>query len=134
MRSSFGFINAVILSVTAFILFSQTALAEPLELSLDTCIALTYEDNPALQIAEAHTEQAAWTIKEAQSNKNVSIDYTHTDMRSTSPPTWSTSSEAFSPYNYFSNQVVASIPLYTGGKVENMIKQAELAQCQGSCQ
>jgi outer membrane protein len=126
MRSPFAFINTAVLSATAFIIFSQTALAAPLELSLDASIALTYKNNPALQIAEAHTEQAAWTLKEAQTNKNISIDYTHTDMRSTSPPTWSTSSEAFSPYNYFSNQIVASIPLYTGGKVENTIEQAKL--------
>ena len=29
-------------------------------------------------------------------------------------------------YNYFSNTLTASIPLYTGGKVENAIKQAQL--------
>lgn len=126
MKSPFNFIHTVVLSAAAFILFCPTAMAAPLELSLDASIDLTYKNNPALQITVAHTEQAAWAIKEAQTNRNISIDYTHTDMRSTSPPTWSASSKAFSPYNYFSNQIVASIPLYTGGKVESTIEQAKL--------
>lgn len=127
MKSPFIHVKTVFVAVAAFAIFGQTALAAPLELSLDASIALTYKNNPALQIAEARQEQSAWALKEAQTNKDVSIDYTHTDMRSNSPPTWWPSLAAVSPYNYFSNQVTASLPLYTGGKVENAIKQAKLS-------
>lgn len=126
MRSPFILVNTFVVAATAFVIFSQTTLAAPLELSLDASIALTFKNNPTLQIAEAHTEQAAWALKEAQSNKQISLDYTHTDMRSTAPPTWSPSPEAVSTYNYFSNQIIASIPLYTGGKAENTIEEAKL--------
>ncbi len=126
MKSPFILVNTAVVAAAAFVIFCQTALAAPLGLSLDASIALTYKNNPALQIVEARQEQSVWALKEAQTNKNVSLDYTHTDMRSNSPPTWSPSPEAVSPYNYFSNQIIASLPLYTGGKVENTIEQAKL--------
>lgn len=127
MKSSYCCIKTLFVPILASTLFCQTALAVPLELSLDASIALTYKNNPALQIAEARTDQTVWALREAQTNKAVSIDYTHTDMRSNSPPTWSPSSAAVSPYNYFSNQITASLPLYTGGKAENAIEQAKLS-------
>jgi len=80
-------VNTVVVTATAFVIFCQTALAAPLELTLDESIALTYKNNPALQIVEARQEQSVWALKEAQTNKNLSLDYTHTDMRSNSPPT-----------------------------------------------
>ena len=127
MKSPSILVNTVVVTATAFVIFCQTALAAPQELSLDASIALTYKNNPALQIVEARQEQSVWALKEAQANKKLSLDYTHTDMRSNSPPTWSLSPEAVSPYNYFSNQIIASMPLYTGGKVENTIEQAKLS-------
>jgi outer membrane protein len=127
MKSSYFYIKTLFVPILASALFCQTALAAPLELSLDASIALTYKNNPALQIVEARTDQTVWALREAQTNKAVSIDYTHTDMRSNSPPTWSPSSAAVSPYNYFSNQIIASLPLYTGGKAENAIEQAKLS-------
>jgi outer membrane protein TolC len=127
VKSPSVYVKTVFVPVIASVIFCQTALAAPLELSLDASIALTYKNNPALQIVEARKDQASWALSEAQTNKAVSIDYTHTDMRSNSPPTWSPSSAAVSPYNYFSNQVIASLPLYTGGKVENTIEQAKLS-------
>jgi len=121
------YLKKTVLTIIASLVFCQPAFAMPTELSLADSIALTFKNNPALQIVEARREQAAWALKEAQTNKDVSIDYTHTDMRSDSPPTWSPSLAAVSPYNYFSNQITASIPIYTGGKVENVIAQAKLS-------
>lgn len=128
MKSPLIYVKRISIPVMASVLFCQTVLAAPLELSLDASIALTYKNNPALQVAEARSNQAVWALKEARSNKAVSIDYTHTDMRSTSPPSWSPSPAAISPYNYFSNQLTASLPLYTGGKAENAIEQAKLGR------
>ena len=110
----------------ASLTFCQSALAQPIELTLDESISLALKNNPALQIVQAHKEQAAWAIKEAKSNKDVSVGYTHMDRRSTAPYTWVASLAAVSPYNYFSNQLTASVPLYTGEKIENVIKQTEI--------
>ncbi|MEN6620690.1 MAG: TolC family protein [Smithella sp.] len=127
MKSQFNYCKIAFLSLLATIVLYQSALAQPTELTLDDSIALAFKNNPSLQIVEARKEQAAWAIKEVQTNKDVSIDYTHTDRRSTAPPTWSPSLAAVSPYNYFSNQITASIPLYTGGKIENAIDQARMS-------
>lgn len=121
-----NYYKTALLSFLASLALCQPALAQPIELTLDDSIALAFKNNPSLQIVEARKEQAIWAIKEVQTNKDVSIDYVHTDRRSTATPTWSPSLAAVSPYNYFSNQITASIPLYTGGKVENAIEQAKL--------
>ena len=114
------------LPTIASLIFCQPALAMPVELSLNDSIALAFKNNPVLQIAEARKEQAAWAVREAKTSKSLSIDYTHTDIRSTSPHTWMPSLDSISPYNYFSNQITAGIPLYTGGRIENKINQAKL--------
>ena len=127
MKLRLIYLRKTILPMIALLLFCQLAYATPLELSLDDSIALTFKYNPALQIVEVRKEQSVWALKEAQTNKNVSLDFTHTDMRSNSPQSWVPSMAAVSPYNYFSNELTASIPLYTGGKLENTIEQAKLS-------
>lgn len=109
------------------LLFScQTALANPTELSLTDSIGLAFKNNPVLQIAHARQEQSAWSVREAKSAKGVAVTYTHLDRRSTEPLSWMPSLAAISPGNYFSNKLTASLPLYTGGKIENIIKQADI--------
>lgn len=121
-----AYFKTTFLSVLTFLSLYQLAFAQPIELSLNDSITLTFKNNPALQIVEARKEQAVWTIKEAQSNKKVSLDFTHIDMRSDAPYSWVPTLASVDPYNYFSNTLTASIPLYTGGKIENAIKQAQL--------
>jgi outer membrane protein len=127
VNSQLKYFKTALFSILVSSALCQPALAQPIELTLDDSIALAFKNNPSLQIVEARNEQAVWAIKEVQTNKDVSIDYTHTDRRSTAPPTWSPSLAAVSPYNYFSNQIAASIPIYTGGKIENSIEQAKLS-------
>jgi len=127
VNSQLKYFKTALFSILVSSALCQPALAQPIELTLDDSIALAFKNNPSLQIVEARNEQAVWAIKEVQTNKDVSIDYTHTDRRSTAPPTWSPSLAAVSPYNYFSNQITASIPIYTGGKIENSIEQAKLS-------
>lgn len=126
MNSQLTYLKTAFLTILASITFYQPAFAQPIELSLNDSITLTLKNNPALQIVEARKEQAVWTIKEAQSNKKVSLDFTHIDMRSDAPQSWMPTLASVDPYNYFSNTLTASIPLYTGGKIENAIKQAQL--------
>jgi len=106
--------------------FCQNVSAE-INLSLDNSVALALQNDPFLQAVEAQKEQAVWGVKEAKSSKGISLDYQHTDMRSTAPHTWQATMAAVSPYNYYSNTISASIPLYTGGRLENTIDQAKLS-------
>lgn len=114
------------LPILTLFLSCQTALANPTELSLKDSIGLAFKNNPVLQIAHARQEQSAWSVREAKSANGLAVKYTHLDRRSTEPLSWMPSLEAISPGNYFSNKLTASLPLYTGGKIENIIKQADL--------
>jgi len=106
--------------------FCQNVSAE-LNLSLDNSVALALHNDPFLQAVEAQKEQAVWGVKEAKSKTGISLDYQHIDMRSTAPHTWQATLAAVSPYNYSSNAISASIPLYTGGRLENTIDESKLS-------
>lgn len=121
-----AYCKTTFLSILTFLALYQPVFAQPIDLSLNDSIALTFKNNPALQIVEARKEQTVWAIKEAQSNKKISLDFTHIDLRSDAPHSWQPTLASVDTYNYFSNTLTASIPLYTGGKVENTIKQAQL--------
>ena len=112
----------------ALALWSSTAAAEPTALTLEESISLAMARNPVLRIAAANEEKAVGAVGEAQAAKGISVDYTHTEMRSNAPLSWMSTMAAVSPYNYFSNKISASVPLYTGGKLESVIAQAKLGQ------
>ncbi|MDF2501403.1 MAG: tolC 1 [Anaerosporomusa subterranea] len=96
--------------------FAATA---PYELTLDESIRLALANNPAIKVAEADKEKAAWTVKEAQAGKAPTLSLGHTSSRSHSDLKDSTG-------NNFENGISLSLPLYTGGKVESAIEQAKL--------
>ena len=43
-------------------------------------------------------------------------------------PSWVPSLAPVPAYNYFSNQLLLTLPIYSGGKLENIIDQAKLGQ------
>lgn len=102
----------------------QPVAAEPLALSLDECIALALKNNASMVIAKLDREKSLWAVKEAKSEKGPSISFTHTDSRYSTPPT------ATIPYylwtTIYDNEITLSLPVYSGGKLEGQIKQAEL--------
>ena len=55
----------------------QTALAAPVELSVEESIALAMKNNHDLRYAQSAREKAYWSLKEAKGNKSFSIDYTN---------------------------------------------------------
>lgn len=104
----------------------RSGLANPTELTLADTIGLAYKNNPVLQIAQARQGQSVWSLKEAKAAQGIVLKYTHLDRRSTEPLSWMPQLEAISPGNYFNNTLKASLPLYTGRKIENIITQADL--------
>ena len=126
MKSYSKCFGRILLPIVTLFILSQHAMAAAVELSLDDSIALALKNNPSIQIVEAGKEKSVWAVKQAQADKGFTVDYNHTDRRSTAPPTWVSSLSAVSPYNYFSNQLTVSLPIYTGGKLESSIDQAKL--------
>lgn len=110
---------AVALTSGFLVLNAAVVLAAPIELSLDDSIAMALQNNPTIKIADADREKAQWAISEAKGAKKLTVNLTHADKRA---KTYSYSASA----NSFSNQIALNLPLYTGGKIEAGIEQAEL--------
>lgn len=126
----------------SFLVIGQaSALAAPVELTLDDSIALALKNNPSIKMAVADKDSAAWKISEAKSANGFNFSFTHTDTRY--KKVTSSSGGAFSINgvpsgriqiyggatvynNNYDNKFTLTKPLYTGGKVEGLVQQAKL--------
>lgn len=103
--------------------FSAIAGAAPMELGLGESIDLALQNNSAMKISDAERQEAESALKAAKGAKNFTLSYTHTDKRYKLA---GTSNNEKMLYDDFSNTASVSYPLYTGGKLENTIDQAEI--------
>lgn len=115
---------ARLLPLILFVSIGHTAFANQLELTLDDSIKMALENNYDIKYAKASRENYYWAMKEAKKNKGVSIDYTRTNERYNTPPTWYNPSYSYT--TYFDNQVQLTVPLYSSGKLESAIDQSKL--------
>lgn len=102
----------------------QFGFAAPVGLSLEDSIALALKNNYAIRYALSAKEKSYWVMQEARKNKGVSLDFAHTDQRYNTPPTVTTSDYVYT--TNFDNQIVLSVPIYSGGKLESQVEQAKL--------
>ncbi|MBP2643003.1 MAG: tolC 1 [Firmicutes bacterium] len=119
------FFTGVILGAAFFVSLGSLALATPIELSLDDCISSAVKNNSTVKTAEEDKEKNRWAINEAKGNKGLSLNYTNTDYRKETASS-SGNANSSSPYNLYNHQIVLSLPLYSGGKLENLVDQSQL--------
>ena len=113
--------------IVGFIIFmatNQSVFAAPVTLSLDDSIDMALKNNYDIKYAKSNREKYYWAAKEAESNKKVSADYTHTGERYNIAP--SSLSSRYTYANNFDNQIALTLPIYSGGKLESQIDQAKL--------
>lgn len=94
-------------------------------LTLDESINLALENNEQIKIAASGMEVAQWNLEKTKGVKNISVDFSHTAAR-IGGEYWQIYDINDLPSNYFINSFSTSLPLYTGGRIENTIKQAKL--------
>lgn len=95
--------------------------AEHKSMTLDESIQMALENNRTIKQSAADMDSAQWTLKEAKSGTGPTL-------------AWSSTAEKVGGSYYsasgrdrdFTNKLTASLPIYTGGKLENTIKKAEL--------
>lgn len=95
--------------------------ADTVELTLDDSVELALKNNKDIQQSLADTETAKWALKEAKGSNGVSLSWTSTADK--------LGGNYYSGSNKdrdFSNTLSASLPIYSGGKIEGNIKKAEL--------
>jgi outer membrane protein len=125
VKGSRGFIAKLLVLIFASVL-NHSALAAPIELSLDDSIALALQNNPDITIAKSGREKLSWAIEQAKADKGFNLSFAHSDRRYNSPPSYITSLTQYAYYTKFDNQVSLSLPVYSGGKLESQIDQAKL--------
>lgn len=111
-------LTAAVIS-SALVLQILPVAASPIELSLDDSIALALKNNPTIKMAEADQAAAAGKIGEAKSAKGPTLDFSHADTEYSTDVSVKTTPK-------YTNSVSLSLPLYTGGKLEGLISQAQL--------
>lgn len=98
----------------------QTVLAAPVELSVEDSIALAIKNNHSLRYAQSARDKAYWSLKQAKGNQGFSLSFTNLSERS------SELISATKDNNEFANTLKLSLPVYSGGQLENKVKQADL--------
>lgn len=118
-----------ILSTTLLIFIisiDKSTLATPaLQLSVNDSINMALKNNYSIQYALQAKEQSYWALKEAKKNKGPTLNLTHTSQRYNTPPA-ETASNTYEYTSNFDNQLELTLPIYSGNKLENQIKQAKL--------
>ncbi len=106
-----------------FILNTAVALAAPVELTLDESIAMALRNNPTVKMAESDKNKAVWGIDQAKAGKKPTLKY---DFSGSHFKKQSTGTGKMYISDSFSHDFTLSVPLYTGGSLENKIEQAKL--------
>ncbi len=101
------------------ILSAGTVMAAPVELTLEDSVNLALENNPEVKIAMINEKKAEASLDEAEANRGFTLGYNYSMVRA--------KQEGFSAGNDFSNSLSLSLPLYTGGRLENAVDAAEIA-------
>ena len=113
-------LRAVLAALAACgILSAGTTMAAPVELTLQESVNLALENNPRMKLAMLDDMKAEAGLDEAQANRGFTLGYVHNAGRS--------KMEGFSAENSFSNGLTLSVPIYTGGRLENAVDAAEIA-------
>ncbi len=115
----------VLMAVAMVMTVTPPVLATAMELSVEDSIALALQNNYDFKYAKSAREKSYWALESARKNKGLSLDFTHTDQRYNTPPA-ETGTATYEYTTNFENQIALTVPLYSGGKLENQIKQAAL--------
>lgn len=99
---------------------APAAWANAIDLTLEESVELALKNNQSIKISEAENEVANWALEEAKGQKGFSLSYQHTDSR--------TNNSGAKISDSFSNTITASLPLYSGGRLESAINKAEIEQ------
>lgn len=109
---------------TSFLLFQATQVvwAEVSPISLDDSVALALKNNPSIQQAMSDQEKSVWSIREAQGSRLPTLSLSSSANRMFSD----TGNSTGVPGNSFNTSLRMNWPLYTGGRTEGVIQQAQI--------
>lgn len=132
----------LLLSAALTMFMSQSALAgETVELNLEDAMQRAFNTNPAITIAGYERDSARASYNAARNSRWVTIEGKHVTQRGGYDDNQPTAKYNYNPItgemntyyvagnknikNSHSNTITASMPIYTGGKLQGTIKQAK---------
>ena len=133
----------LLLSAALTMFMSQSALAgETVELNLEDAMQRAFNTNPAITIAGYERDSARASYNAARNSRWITIEGSHVTRRGGNDDNqytvggWVAKDETHNKYvaaqnrgkligNSHSNTLTASMPIYTGGKLNGAIKQAK---------
>ncbi len=111
-------IMAALLSGSLFLGGTNTTFAQDtVDLTLDDSVQMAMENNRTIKQSFFDTDSARWALKEAKGQKGLTLSW-NTTAYAVGGKTY----DAYDRDSSYGNTVEASIPLYTGGRLENNIK------------
>lgn len=94
-------------------------------LSLEECIAMAMQNNDQIKSAESAEKASGWELEKAKGAYAFNANYAYTAAK-IGGEYWRVYYINEDPSNYFIHNVAASLPLYTGGRIEHTVEQAKL--------
>jgi len=92
------------------------------KLTLEESITLAFANNEQIKAAASSEKAAIWDWKKAKGEQGLNIGFSHTSAK-IGGEYWKIYNINDDPSNYFINEFSASLPLYTGKKLENKVKK-----------
>ncbi|WP_051555543.1 TolC family protein [Anaerovibrio lipolyticus] len=113
-------VGAVALALAVLTACGTTS-AERLDITLDEGIKMALENNYTIEESGADLDSAYWGLREARRNGGPTVSWNSTAYR-----VGGKSYEGWNHNALYGNQFSFSMPLYSGGKIENNIEAAEM--------
>ena len=115
----------LLLSAAVTMLLSQSAFAgEVVELNLEDAMQRAFNTNPAITIAGYERDSARASYNAARNSRWITIEGKHVTQRGGYDDNQPVAGNK-NIKNSHSNTITASMPIYTGGKLQGTIKQAK---------
>ena len=81
MRTRQKYFAGIVVVITMLVIFNYPALASPIELSLNDCIALAKQNNQVIKIAAFDRKKSLAMLNQAQASKGLSLTFDRSDKR-----------------------------------------------------
>ena len=94
-------------------------------LTLQESINVAMENNDQIKAASSGAEAAKWDFAKAKGANSLAVNFTHTSAK-IGGEYWQTFHIEDDPSSYFVDTFSASVPIYTGGRIEHTIEQAKI--------
>ncbi|MDO4177681.1 MAG: TolC family protein [Phascolarctobacterium sp.] len=119
----------LVLSAALTMFMAQAAYAETVHMDLPDAMQRAFDTNPDISIAQYNFEAARANYNAARESYGISITASHQTSRSGYDDPYYNNYGVWTKDigNYHSNGVTASMPIFTGGKLEGATKQAKAA-------